>query len=66
MFIFFYLYESAVLYSYFMPVCSIVQAITLRCRGRSDALLHEAEDDWVIINNSEQEKECKKNNLSIE
>ena len=46
-----------------MPVCSIVQTITLRCRGRPDALLHKAEDDLVIINNSEQEKECKKNNL---
>ena len=26
-----------------MPVCSIVKTITLRCRGRSDALLNEAE-----------------------
>ena len=49
-----------------MHVCSIVQTFTLRCRGRPDALLHEAEDDWVITNNSEQEKECKKNNLLIE
>ena len=32
-----------ILYSYFMPVCSIVKTITLRCRGRPDALLHEAE-----------------------
>ena len=31
------------LYSYFMPVCSIVKTITPRCRGRPDALLHEAE-----------------------
>ena len=30
-------------YSYFMPVCSIVKTITPRCRGRPDALLHEAE-----------------------
>ena len=33
----------AILYSYFMPVCSIVKTITPRCRGRPDALLHEAE-----------------------
>ena len=32
-----------ILYSYFMPVCSIVKTITPRCRGRPDALLHEAE-----------------------
>ena len=31
-----------VVYSYFMPVCSIVKTITLRCHGRPDALLHEA------------------------
>ena len=31
------------LYSYFMPVCSIVETNTPRCRGRPDALLHEAE-----------------------
>ena len=30
-------------FSYFMPVCSIVKTITPRCRGRPDALLHEAE-----------------------
>ena len=30
-------------YSYSMPVCSIVKTITPRCRGRPDALLHEAE-----------------------
>ena len=30
-------------YSYFMPVCSIVKTITPRCRGRPDALLYEAE-----------------------
>ena len=30
-------------YSYFMPVCSIVKTITPRCRGQPDALLHEAE-----------------------
>ena len=28
-----------ILYSYFMPVCSIVKTITLRCCGRPDALL---------------------------
>ena len=26
-----------------MPVCSIVKTITPRCRGRPDALLHEAD-----------------------
>ena len=31
-----------ILYSYFMPVCSKVKTITPRCRGRPDALLHEA------------------------
>ena len=31
-----------ILYSYFMPVCSIVKSITRMCRGRPDALLHEA------------------------
>ena len=30
-------------YSYFMSVCSIVKTITPRCRGRPDALLHDAE-----------------------
>ena len=32
-----------IVYSYFMPVCSIVKTITPRCRGRPDALLHEAQ-----------------------
>ena len=30
-----------IVYSYVMPVCSIVKIITPRCRGRPDALLHE-------------------------
>ena len=34
------------LYSYFMPVCSIVKTITPRCRGRPGALLHEANQAW--------------------
>ena len=34
---------GGILYSYCMPVCSIVKTITPRCRGRPDALLHEAE-----------------------
>ena len=34
---------SEIIYSCFMPVCSIVKTITPRCRGRPDALLHEAE-----------------------
>ena len=29
-----------IIYSYFMPVCSIVQTITPRCHGRPDSLLH--------------------------
>ena len=33
---------SGLLYSYFMPVSSIVKTITTRCHGRPDALLHEA------------------------
>ena len=33
-----------IVYSYVMPVCSIVKTITPMCRGRPDALLHEAED----------------------
>ena len=32
----------SILYSYFMPVCSIVKTITPRCCGGPDALLHEA------------------------
>ena len=36
-------YNIHLVYSYFMPVCSIVQTITPRCCGRPDALLHEAE-----------------------
>ena len=32
-----------IVYSYFMPVCSIVKTITRRCCGRHDALLYEAE-----------------------
>ena len=32
-----------ILYSYFMPVCSIVKTITPRWCERPDALLHEAE-----------------------
>ena len=35
--------EGGIVYSYFMPVCSIVKTITPRCRGRPDALLHEDE-----------------------
>ena len=34
--------KDSIIYSYVMPVCSIVQTITPRCRGRPDALLHEA------------------------
>ena len=34
---------GVIVYSYFVPVCSIVKNITLRCRGRPDALLNEAE-----------------------
>ena len=34
---------SIILYSYFMPVCSIVKTITPRCSGQPGALLHEAE-----------------------
>ena len=34
-------HTSIILYSYFMPVCSIVKTITPSCRGRPDALLHE-------------------------
>ena len=34
--------HSYIVYSYFMPVCRIVKTITPRCRGRPDALLHEA------------------------
>ena len=43
-------------YNYFMPACSIVKTITPRCRGRPDALLHEAEgrggkatENWMVI-----------------
>ena len=32
--------HKAILYGYFMPVCSIVKTITPRCRGRPDPLLH--------------------------
>ena len=35
--------REGILDSYFMPVCSIVKTITPRCRGRPEALLHEAE-----------------------
>ena len=35
--------QTKLLYSYTMPVCGIVKTITPRCRGRPDALLHEAE-----------------------
>ena len=31
-----------IIYSYLMPVCSIVKTITPRCCGRPDALLQEA------------------------
>ena len=34
---------TSIVYSYFMPVCSIVKTNTPRCLGRPDALLHEAE-----------------------
>ena len=34
---------NAIIYSYFMPVCSIVKTITPRCPGRPDAVFHEAE-----------------------
>ena len=33
---------TLILYSYFIPICSIVKTITPRCRGRLDALLHSA------------------------
>ena len=34
---------GVIVYSDFMPVCSIVKTITPRCHGRPDALLHKAE-----------------------
>ena len=40
-----------ILYSYFMPVCSIVKTFTPRCRGRPDALLHEAYEITVLLPN---------------
>ena len=36
--------ERVIVYSYFMPVCSIVKTVTLRYRGRPDALLYEANE----------------------
>ena len=38
-----YSVTGLILYSYYMRVCSVVKTITGRCRGRPDALLHEAE-----------------------
>ena len=38
-----------ILYSYLMPNCSIVKSITPKCRGRPDALLHEAEGRRAIV-----------------
>ena len=35
-------YLGVTVYSYYTPVCGIVITITLMCRGRPDALLHEA------------------------
>ena len=35
--------RRSMVYSYFMPVFSIVKTITPRCLERPDALLHEAE-----------------------
>ena len=32
-------HRGVIVYSYFMPVCSIVKTITPRCRGRPDELL---------------------------
>ena len=37
-----------ILYSYFMPVCSIVKTITSRCRGRPDALLYEVRPSAIV------------------
>ena len=37
------MFQWSILYSYFMPVYSIVKTIVPRCRGQPDALLHEAE-----------------------
>ena len=37
------LFKYDIVYSYCMPVCSIVKTVTPRCNGRPDALLHEAE-----------------------
>ena len=39
----------SILYSYIIPVCSIVKTFTPRCRGRTDALLHEAEGPSAIV-----------------
>ena len=36
-----------------MPVCSIVETVTLRCRGRPDALLHEAEGPDALLHEAE-------------
>ena len=36
-------FETALNIIQLFPVCSIVKTITPRCRGRTDALLHEAE-----------------------
>ena len=37
-----------ILYSYVIPVCSIVKTITRRCHERPNALLHEAEVHRVM------------------
>ena len=39
---------NVIVYSYFMPVCSIDKTITPRCCGRPDALLHEAEGYTIL------------------
>ena len=36
--------ERVIVYSYFMPICSIVKTITLRYRGLPDALLYETDE----------------------
>ena len=42
-------WTDAIVYCYFMPVCSIVKTITPRCRGRPDALLHEASTAVTLL-----------------
>ena len=57
--------EGQIIYNYYMTVCCTVKTITLRCCGRSDALLHKGFDLVVYFYMLNGIKVCAGNDTSV-